>query len=78
MNDVSVYMDTEEVQPSNPFLKQEQNENNLLDIAMQVLATITARKAPRKMLLFVFLDKLFFIVCSPCSSHFSFFIEICL
>uniref|UniRef100_K1QWX9 Retrograde Golgi transport protein RGP1-like protein n=1 Tax=Magallana gigas TaxID=29159 RepID=K1QWX9_MAGGI len=46
MNDVSVYMDTEEVQPSNPFLKQEQNENNLLDIAMQVLATITARKAP--------------------------------
>lgn len=46
MNDVSVYMDGEEVQPSNPFLKQEQSENNLLDIAMQVLATITARKAP--------------------------------
>lgn len=79
MNDVSVYMDTEEVQPSNPFLKQEQNENNLLDIAMQVLATITARKAPRKMLLFVFLDKLFFIVCFPCSSHFSFLLKfVCL
>lgn len=45
MNDISVYMDSDEVQPSNPFL-QPQKENSVLDIALQILATVTARKAP--------------------------------
>lgn len=45
MNDISVYMDSDEVQPSNPFL-QPQKDNSVLDIALQILATVTARKAP--------------------------------
>lgn len=48
LNDISVYTEGEEVSPSNPFLKPQQSENSLLDIAMQVLSTVTARKAPRK------------------------------
>lgn len=46
LNDISVYTEAEEVTPSNPFLKPVQSENSLLDIAMQVLSTVTARKAP--------------------------------
>ncbi|KAL3831384.1 hypothetical protein ACJMK2_023136 [Sinanodonta woodiana] len=46
LNDLSVYTDNGEVTPTNPFLKTQQKENTVLDIAMQVLATITARKAP--------------------------------
>ncbi|XP_052099381.1 RAB6A-GEF complex partner protein 2-like [Mytilus californianus] len=46
LNDISVYTEGEEVSPSNPFLKPQQSENSLLDIAMQVLSTVTARKAP--------------------------------
>ncbi|OWF54079.1 RAB6A-GEF complex partner protein 2-like [Mizuhopecten yessoensis] len=46
LNDISVYTEGEEVTPSNPFLKPQQTENSLLDIALQVLATITARKSP--------------------------------
>ena len=40
-------MDADEVTPTNPFLQQ-QKENTVLDIALQILATVTARKAPRK------------------------------
>ena len=40
-------MDAHEVTPTNPFLQQ-QKENSVLDIALQILATVTARKAPRK------------------------------
>ena len=47
LNDLSVYMDADEVTPTNPFLQQ-QKENSVLDIALQILATVTARKAPRK------------------------------
>ena len=47
LNDISVYIDSDEVQPTNPFL-QPQKENTVLDIALQILATVTARKAPRK------------------------------
>lgn len=45
LNDLSVYMDADEVTPTNPFLQQ-QKENSVLDIALQILATVTARKAP--------------------------------
>ena len=73
MNDVSVYMDGEEVQPSNPFLKQNQHENNLLDIAMQVLATITARKAPRKKFCFALIKTVDFYLFSADFSSLSYF-----
>jgi hypothetical protein len=46
MNDISVYLDSEEVQPSNPFLKPRQ-ENSVLDIALGILGTVTARNGPR-------------------------------
>ncbi|KAL4222689.1 Golgi membrane exchange factor (Ric1p-Rgp1p) subunit [Mactra antiquata] len=45
LNDISVYMDSEEVQPSNPFMKQKQ-ENSVLDIALGILGTVTARNGP--------------------------------
>jgi len=41
-------MDPEEVQPSNPFLIQKK-EDNVLDIALHILETVTARKGPRKL-----------------------------
>lgn len=47
LNDLTVYMDPEEVQPSNPFLLQKK-EDNVLDIALHILETVTARKGPRK------------------------------
>nr|KAG5708586.1 hypothetical protein BaRGS_033007 [Batillaria attramentaria] len=46
MNDISVYNETEEIRPSNPFLHNQRKENTVLDIALQVMATVTARKAP--------------------------------
>lgn len=46
LNDISVYTEGEEVTPSNPFLRPQHSESSLLDIAMQVLSTVTARKAP--------------------------------
>ena len=48
LNDISVYNESGEFPPSNPFLKQK--ENSLLDVALQVLSTVTARKSPRKLL----------------------------
>lgn len=48
LNDLSVYTDGEEMTPSNPFLEtpRASQENSLLDIALQVLSTVTARKSP--------------------------------
>ncbi|XP_046354863.1 RAB6A-GEF complex partner protein 2-like [Haliotis rufescens] len=46
LNDISVYNESEEYAPSNPFLNNQQKENSVLDIALQVLSTVTARKAP--------------------------------
>lgn len=46
MNDLSVYNEAEEIRPSNPFLNNQRKENSVLDIALQVMATVTARKAP--------------------------------
>lgn len=46
MNDISVYNETEEIRPSNPFLHNQSKDNTVLDIALQVMATVTARKAP--------------------------------
>ncbi|KAK7116156.1 RAB6A-GEF complex partner protein 2-like [Littorina saxatilis] len=46
MNDLSVYNEGEEIRPSNPFLHNQRKENSVLDIALQVMATVTARKAP--------------------------------
>lgn len=51
LNDISVYTEGEEVTPSNPFLRPQHSESSLLDIAMQVLSTVTARKAPRKLII---------------------------
>ncbi|KAL5005057.1 hypothetical protein ScPMuIL_018513 [Solemya velum] len=44
LNDISVYQETDEVAPSNPFLKPQQEVSTVLDIALQVLSTVTARK----------------------------------
>ncbi|XP_064608765.1 RAB6A-GEF complex partner protein 2-like [Liolophura sinensis] len=46
LNDISVYNEPEEVAPTNPFLKAQRQENSLLDVALQVIATVTARKSP--------------------------------
>lgn len=46
MNDLSVYNEGEEIRPTNPFLNNIGKDNTLLDIALQVMATVTARKAP--------------------------------
>ncbi|XP_025077254.1 RAB6A-GEF complex partner protein 2-like isoform X1 [Pomacea canaliculata] len=46
LNDLSVYNETDEIRPSNPFLHNQGKENSVLDIALQVMATVTARKAP--------------------------------
>ena len=47
LNDVSVYNEPSELKPNNPFLVK-QKENNILDIAMEVLQTITYRKSSSK------------------------------
>ncbi|CAH1795751.1 unnamed protein product [Owenia fusiformis] len=47
LNDMSVYNESEEmVGPSNPFLAYRKPENTVLDIALQVLSMLTARKGP--------------------------------
>ncbi|XP_059161656.1 RAB6A-GEF complex partner protein 2-like isoform X3 [Physella acuta] len=46
LNDISVYNETEEIAPSNPFLHNHRKENSVLDVALQVISTVTARKAP--------------------------------
>ncbi|KAK6188826.1 hypothetical protein SNE40_004924 [Patella caerulea] len=46
LNDLSVYNEPDEVAPSNPFLRPKQKQNTILDIATQVMATVTARKSP--------------------------------
>ncbi|KAK3093686.1 hypothetical protein FSP39_018912 [Pinctada imbricata] len=47
LNDITVYTEGEEVTPSNPFHKPNpQEENTFLDIANEVMSTITAKKAP--------------------------------
>jgi len=48
LNDLSVYVDKEEVEPSNPFLLRK-NEDTVLDIALHILETVTSRKGPRKL-----------------------------
>lgn len=45
LNDISVYNENEDVAPTNPFLKHSRKENSVLDVALQVLSTVTARKA---------------------------------
>lgn len=44
LNDLSVYLDSGEVEPTNPFLKP-RKEDSVLDVALQILSTVTARKA---------------------------------
>ncbi|KAK7009704.1 RAB6A-GEF complex partner protein 2-like isoform X1 [Biomphalaria glabrata] len=46
LNDISVYNENEEISPSNPFLHNHRKENSVLDVALQVISTVTARKAP--------------------------------
>lgn len=53
LNDISVYNENDDVAPANPFLKHSRKENSVLDVALQVLSTITARKAARKFLSFI-------------------------
>ncbi|WAQ94480.1 RGP1-like protein, partial [Mya arenaria] len=45
LNDLSVYLDPEEVQPSNPFLLSKK-EDTVMDVALHILETVTARKGP--------------------------------
>ncbi|XP_013390903.1 RAB6A-GEF complex partner protein 2-like [Lingula anatina] len=46
LNDLNVYASGEEVTPSNPFLEQRPPENTLLEVALQVLSTVTAKRSP--------------------------------
>ncbi|CAG5127630.1 unnamed protein product [Candidula unifasciata] len=46
LNDISVYNETEEIAPSNPFLHNCRKETSVLDVALQVISTVTARKTP--------------------------------
>ena len=70
MNDLSVYNETEEIRPSNPFLHNQRKENSVLDIALQVMATVTARKAPRQLLPFTSICTLIVFMGSSHSHHF--------
>lgn len=47
LNDISVYNEMEEIAPSNPFLHNCRKETSVLDVALQVISTVTARKTPR-------------------------------
>ncbi|XP_029643732.1 RAB6A-GEF complex partner protein 2 [Octopus sinensis] len=48
LNDTSVYNENEvDVAPTNPFLKHSRKENSILDMALQVLSTVTTRKTAR-------------------------------
>ncbi|KAK2178048.1 hypothetical protein NP493_564g01023 [Ridgeia piscesae] len=46
LNDLTVYSEPEELKPNNPFQTNPQTENSLLDIALEVLQTMTCRKGP--------------------------------
>lgn len=46
LNDISVYNESEEIAPSNPFLHNQRKENSVLDVALQIISTVTARKSP--------------------------------
>ena len=49
LNDLSVYSDhVDLVKPSNPFVQQQKKENTLLEVALEVLQTMTCRKGPSK------------------------------
>ncbi len=52
LNDLSVYEPDEEivkdVKPSNPFIKPKPKKTSLLEIALEVLQTMTCRKGPSK------------------------------
>jgi hypothetical protein len=61
LNDLSVYTEPEEVAPSNPFLEPRRRETSLLDVAMQVLSTVTARKGPSKKLFVMYASLTIFI-----------------
>ena len=43
---MSVYNEAEESKPKNPFCDQ-RKEHSVLDVALQVMATVTGRKVPR-------------------------------
>ena len=46
MNDLSVYTEGDEVKPNNPFAERRKKQHTLLEIALEVLQTITCRKGP--------------------------------
>ncbi len=50
LNDLSVYTeeDTNPKKPNNPFSQQRKTQHSLLEIALEVLQTITCRKGPSK------------------------------
>ena len=48
MNDLSVYTEGDDVKPNNPFAERRKKQHTLLEIALEVLQTITCRKGPSK------------------------------
>ncbi len=46
MNDLSVYVDGDGVKPTNPFAQRRHKQHSPLEIALEVLQTITCRKGP--------------------------------
>ena len=57
MNDLSVYTDEEDVKPNNPFAERRRKQHSLLEIALEVLQTITCRKGPSKCVFDIFMCK---------------------
>ena len=55
LNDVSVYNEPSELKPNNPFLKKP-SDTNILDIAMEVLQTVTHRKSTSERLDYIKVD----------------------
>ena len=58
MNDLSVYTDEDDVKPNNPFAERRKKHYSLLEIALEVLQTITCRKGPSKCIADSFIAKL--------------------
>ena len=50
LNDITVYGECDELKPNNPFKRTQQKESSVLEVALEVLQTITCRKAARKFL----------------------------
>ena len=51
LNDLSVYTDAEDEAasaPSNPFLMPKKQEHSVLDVALEVISTVTARTKASK------------------------------